>query len=65
MGSPDLGFLRTACGGRTSPADLASSASAWISTGTGSQALEVWRSMVLGGAGGRSQSPTQSDCVDS
>ena len=39
--SPALHFFRTACGGRTSPADREPSALVWILTGTGSQALEV------------------------
>lgn len=63
-----LGFLRTACGGRTSPADPESPASVWILTGTGSRALEVWQSAGLG-AGLEDlvldTSPTQSHGVDS
>lgn len=66
--SPAMGFFRTACGGRTSPPDLACSASVWILTGTGSRALEVWQSAGPG-AGleeywGLGTSPTQSGYMD-
>lgn len=44
MTAPDLAFLRTACGGRTSPPDPEVSALVWTLTGTGSQASEVWQS---------------------
>lgn len=46
-----LGFLRIACGGRTSATDPESSALAWILTGTGGQALEVWYGPLGLGAG--------------
>lgn len=69
MRSPARHFFRTAYGERTSPADLESSALAWILTGTGIRALEVPQPDVLGGRAGKDlvlgTYPTQSYYVDS